>query len=136
MSKKELLFSDQIENAKIEDAKIIIERGFILTVWLSLGYDGSGQGFGGYALGGAPFTDNALNNHKDQPNLAADFITHVMAIADVEDWSKLPGKIIRVRRGEGFGGEIKGIGHPVKNIWYFPSKAMKDLTEDKARGES
>lgn len=132
MSDKELMESDEIINARIEGAEMVFDRGFILSAWLSLDYGGSGQGFGGYALGGDPFTESAVNKHGQQANLAADFIAHVMSVAEVDKWSSLKGKVIRVRRGEGWNGELKGIGHPVKNMWYYPSAAMKELTKNDA----
>ena len=121
--------SGAIENGIIESADIVIERGFVLTCWITLTFDGSGQGFGGYVLGGSPFdyTSNAAK-HQDQPNIAADFIGGVLSVAGVERFSDLRGKVVRVQRDEPFG-KIIAIGHPVKDIWYRPDIRMALLTK-------
>jgi len=119
-----------IENGIIESADIVFSRGFALDCWLHLKFDGTGQGFGGYVLGGNPF-DKAIpaNNHKEQGNLAADFIGGCMAVAGVEKFSDLAGKVIRVER-DGDWGKITAIGHPVKDIWYRPAERMAMLTSN------
>lgn len=118
-----------IENGRITDADIVFSRGFILDCTIGIGFDGSAQGFGGYVLGGNPFDTNAkAAEHHRQRNLAADFIGGVMAIADVERFSDLKGKVIRVERETPFG-PIVAIGHPVKNLWYRPTERMAILCE-------
>lgn len=124
--------SQVIENGRITNADIMFSRGFILDCWLTLEFDGSGQGFGGYVLGGNPFdTSAACARHHDQRNLAADFIGGVMAVADVEKFSELVGKVIRVRRETSFG-PIVAIGHPFKERWYEPSVRMEVLAKGSA----
>jgi hypothetical protein len=109
-------------NAIIESARIGFERGFILDSWLSLDYSGSGQGFGGYVLGG--FSDGGkcpAAEHGHQPNFAAEWIVSVMRAADVENWADLKGKCVRVRRESGFNGRILGIGHITRDDrWFMP----------------
>ena len=111
--------SDEVEekNAVIKCARICIERGFILSAWLDLDYGGSCQGFGGYAL----FLDETATNHKKETT-GAFFIHRVMKIADVEDWSKLSGKTIRVRASHA---GVHAIGHIIKNDWFTPSEDLK-----------
>lgn len=109
-----------IENGVIESADIMFSRGFVLDCWIFLKFDGSGQGFGGYVLGGSPFDETAIcARHAEQTNLAADFIGGVMAVAGVEKFSDLAGKVIRVER-ESPMGTIVAIGHPIKDRWYRP----------------
>jgi hypothetical protein len=116
-----------IENGRITSADIIFSRGFILDCWIYLEFSGSGQGFGGYALGGNPFDETAkVALHKTQANLAADFIGGVMAVADVERFSDLKGKVVRVRRDAPFG-TIEAIGHPFKDRWYCPKERFEML---------
>lgn len=118
-----------IENGRITHADIMFSRGFILDCWLTLEFDGSGQGFGGYVLGGNPFdTTAACARHHEQRNLAADFIGGVMAVADVEKFSHLVGKVIRVRRETSFG-TIEAIGHAFKDRWYEPKVRMEVLAK-------
>ena len=40
----------EIENGKIESTNLGPEDHGILTFWLSLAFDGGGQGFGGYDI--------------------------------------------------------------------------------------
>lgn len=116
-----------VENGRITSADIVFSRGFILDCWVMLEFDGSGQGFGGYVLGGNPFDDSKAAKHGDQANLAADFIGGVMAVADVEKFSQLVGKVIRVERDKPFG-SIIAIGHAFKDRWYRPAERMALLT--------
>lgn len=103
----------EIKNAVIKSARIDCgDRGF-LTVWLDLDYGGSGQGFGGYAL----YLPKSFTHHEMKSH-AGHFIFRVMEIAGVEDWSKLPGKTIRV---SGTRSGIDSIGHIVKEDWFKPS---------------
>lgn len=119
--------SGLIENGRISSADIMFSRGFILDCWVHIEFDGSGQGFGGYVLGGSPFDTSAnCARHEDQRNLAADFIGGVMAVADVEQFSALKGKVIRVERDKPYGA-IVAIGHPFKDRWYRPKERMAFL---------
>ncbi len=117
-------------NARITSADITFERGFALDCALMLDYGGTCQGFGGYIIGGDPFQDTADSKHKDQPNFAAEFIGAVLAVAGVERFSQLVGKIIRVRKDDGRG-LIRAIGHPIKDIWFNPKERF-DALESKA----
>lgn len=124
-------------NAVIESASLTIERGFILTGWVHLDYgDGTHQGFGGYVLGGVG--DAKAAQHQDQPNLCAEWFAGVMSAAGVDDFAALPGKSVRVLRSKGgFGGDVIGIGHIVKDQrWFYPKEAFKRLSEayDSATG--
>jgi hypothetical protein len=116
-----------IENAVIDSADIVFSRGFILDCWLYLSFDGAQQGFGGFGLGGSPFDDTAVcAEHHNQKNLAADFIGGVMAVAGVEKFSAMPGKVIRVEKEDKFG-PISAIGHPIKDRWYRPTERFEML---------
>lgn len=116
-----------IENGRITHADIVFSRGFILDCWIHVECDGGNQGFGGYVIGGNPFDKTAkCAEHQSQPNIAADFIGGVMAIADVEKFSDLVGKIIRIRRDDSLG-PIVEIGHAFKNIWYNPKQRFEEL---------
>jgi hypothetical protein len=125
--------SASIENGRITSADITFSRGFILDCWVHIEFEGSGQGFGGYVLGGNPFDASAAcARHQEQANLAADFIGGVMAVADVEKFSELPGKVIRVRRDEPYG-PIVAIGHPFKDRWYEPKSRFAMLAAREGR---
>ena len=102
-----------IKNAIIESAKLTGADHGMLSGWLTLDYGGSAQGFGGYAL----YLPKSYSHHELK-SVAGHFIWRCMEIADVSEWSKLPGKAIRVRIDDGL---IKGIGHIVKDDWFIPS---------------
>lgn len=113
------------ENAIIESAVITTEDHGLLTAWLSLKYQGSGQGFGGYAL----YLPDDWKHHKGQKNYAGLFIWRVMEIAGVSRWDQLVGKTIRVRRTFS---KVHEIGHIVEDKWFKPSRefeAMKDAKD-------
>jgi len=117
-------------NAIITNARVAIDREFILTVWLELNYgDSSFQQFGGYSLGGLPGT--GIGNHAEQPNIAGEFLIGCMRAADVEEWSDMAGKSIRVRGdGDGFDFKITAIGHIVKDDrWFCPKERNAALLE-------
>ncbi|MHC5536844.1 hypothetical protein ACYOEI_01060 [Singulisphaera rosea] len=108
--------SEEIRNAVIERAVINdAERG-MLTAWLQLNYGGTGQGFGGYAL----YLPKTYSHHKVE-SPAGHFIWRCMEIAGVTSWDAIAGKTIRVKLDKpGFGGSILGIGHIVKDDWFYP----------------
>lgn len=121
-----------IMNARISGAEICIERGFALTGWVYLDMQSGSQGFGGYVLGGRPFdTDAVCAQHNQQKNLAADFIGGVLAVAEVDKWSDLKGKVIRVRKSDTWA-TIDAIGHPIKDIWYDVGQRMNFLASGQA----
>lgn len=111
----------QIRNAVIEKAVITNDEYGLLSAWLFLDYgDGSKQGFGGFAL----YLPKDFKHHGD---CAGHFIWRVMEVAEVNEWSKLPGQTIRVQLDSGFGfnQKILSIGHIVKDIWFNPSEELK-----------
>lgn len=116
------------QNAIIEDASLRLDRGFILTVWLMLDYGGSGQGFGGYYLGGS---DGKAGEHDLQKNICAEFIVKCLRAGDVEKFDELKGKTIRVRRTDEWG-DIIAIGHIVKDDrWFEPKKRLGEMTKER-----
>lgn len=108
------------KNAIIKSATLSTEDHGLLTAWLTLDYGGSGQGFGGHAL----YLPASYTHHDSQSNFAGHFIWRVLEIADVSEWSRLPGKTIRVR-GDHSG--IHSIGHIVKDDWFCPSDDFKSM---------
>jgi len=109
----------EIKNALIGKATISNADHGCLTVWLSLDYGGSGQGFGGYNLGSA-----SLKKYKNVGgNCCGHFINRCLAIAGVSSWDKLEGKTIRVKSGHS---NIEAIGHIIKDDWFCPSEDFKE----------
>lgn len=108
---------NSIKNAVIERAEITSDDHGILSAWIHLSFGGSGQGFGGYAL----YLPKSCSNHKiDSP--AGHFIWRCMEVAGVTKWSDLKGKTIRVK---GTHSRIDGIGHIIKEDWFFPEEDFK-----------
>jgi len=96
----------QSENAKIASVRLCKQRG-MLTLWMDLKYDGSGQGYGGYRLDGWDKTGNVLNDLLDT--------------FKVQNFRDLEGEYCRVKREDGefhLSGKVKAIGHPVKDRWF------------------
>lgn len=106
--------SDGIRNAKVTGTDLGYYDGFgsIKNAWVYLDYGGSGQGFGGYVLGG-PFTDG--------------FVYGVLEALECASWEKLPGQYCRV---EIRGGLARRIGHPLKDQWFDPKATAERLAPD------
>lgn len=111
-----------IKNAQVQSVDVRFDQGFILTCWIHLTYDGTGQGFGGFVLGGKPNTESRAREHAQQPNIAADFIASVMAVCDVDSLNECAGKVIRVKKEDEFGA-VLAIGHAIKDFWYTPAES-------------
>ena len=112
---------DEIEtkNAIIESAEITNDDHGVLSAWLHLKYQGSGQGFGGYAL----YLPKDFKHHRISHGFAGHFIWRCMEIADVTKWSQLKGKTIRVKASWG---KVHAIGHIVNEDWFCPSEDFKE----------
>jgi hypothetical protein len=109
----------EIKNARIESTSLGFDRVF--SCWLHLDYGGSGQGFGGYCLWN-------LNNSASA-TWGAEFIERILNTVGVQYWEELKGKHIRVD-AEKFG-KIHGIGHYLKDDWFYPQKDLAYLQEEK-----
>ena len=101
------------KNAIITGASFDMERG--LSAWIHLDYGGSGQSFGGYCL---------YMKNDTSKNYAGHFIYRVLKIADVNDWSDLKGKSVRVKSDNS---KIISIGHILNDDWFDPTKEFEKL---------
>lgn len=104
-----------IENAKI--ASITLGKGEnthgVLSSWIHVDYAGSGQGFGGYHLGG--------------PCLAL-WVEGILDALRLESWDDLVGTVIRVRKSSTLG-TIEAIGHALEDRWFVPEEVFKEIRE-------
>ena len=95
----------EIKNAQIGSTSLDIER--VLTAWLHLDYEGSGQAFGGYCLGG---------------QWGCEFLKRVLETVGVERWEQLKGKYIRVDAAYD---KVYRIGHILNDKWFDPVEDLK-----------
>ena len=103
---------DEIKNALIEGAELIIDEHGFLTVWLRLNYGDSGQGFGGFIL-----TKNGV--YSKSGDVAGHFIYRVLEIAGVSDWKDVIGKTIRAKASHR---SVSAIGHIINDDWFNPTE--------------
>ncbi|HZZ77140.1 MAG TPA: hypothetical protein VFE62_01395 [Gemmataceae bacterium] len=116
----------EIKNAIIKSASLSIEDHDCLTVWIHLDFGGTGQGFGGHALMLGPSFKHRKDCEKG-PNYTGVYIDTILRIADVSSWDKLPGKTIRVDSDHG---KVYGIGHIIKDNWFYPEQVLSALNEE------
>jgi len=110
----------EIKNAKITSADICFEDHGFLTIYIGLDYGGSGQSFGGYALGG----QKGLKAREQNVNACGMFITRVLEVAGVHRWDQLVGKTVRA---DCDWGKIHRIGHILDDDWFNPVETFEAL---------
>lgn len=114
----------EIKNAVIESTRLGYKDRGMLSAWIYLKYDGGGQGFGGYSLDGV----GTAPKYERTPSLAAGiFIKGVLKALGVDDWEELPGTPIRVDAEHT---RVHGIGHYLKDDWFYPEEEFKILREE------
>lgn len=106
----------ETKNARILSTMLGTEDHGILTCWLHLEYDGSGQGFGGYALD-APNGKRNTDFKRIGCAWGMQLIKAILETVGVEKWEDLPGKYIRVMAEHS---KVHGIGHIIKENWFAP----------------
>ena len=118
-----------IKNAIITGAEVEIEDHGCLTAWLYLDYGGSGQGFGGYILGVSEHSER--KDETKESMYCHIFLRKCLEIAGVSKWSRLQGKTIRVETDGrvDFSGKIIGIGHIIKDDWFYPKVEADKIFE-------
>lgn len=110
-------------NAKITGTILENKDRGILTLWISLEFDGGGQGYGGYALD--------QWDEKKKERIGTDYgcqcIINLLNTFDVINWSKLENIYCRVEREEGWSGKILRIGHVVEDRWFSFEDTLKGM---------
>ena len=96
------------KNAKIVSTMLGFEDHGIMTCYLYLDYDGSGQGFGGYALGG---------------EFGIEFIKKILKTLEVDKWEDLAGTHCRAEAGHD---KVHRIGHILKDQWFDPKDIVPE----------
>jgi hypothetical protein len=112
----------KIENAIIEDTMLGIEDHGIGTCFLYLKMDGTGQGFGGYAL----WSPNQLKNEINKPKVdyCGLWLTKILEITECSKWEDVKGKLIRISHTMD---KIDGIGHIIKDKWFYPEAEINAI---------
>lgn len=103
----------QITNAKAESTSLGFERGSILTAWVYLKMDGSGQGFGGYCLD----TYDKDKGRRVGVAYGSEQIRRILQTLGVDSWEKIPGTPCRIDHDRG---KVYRIGHFIEDKWYDP----------------
>ncbi len=116
---------NEIKNAVIESTFLGKEGHGILSSMLTLDYGGSCQGFGGYGFD-KPIKDDQDNFlRREGTAYGCEFINRILETLDVESWEKLKGTHLRVvTKGDFFNSKIQGIGHIIKDKWFYPEKDL------------
>ena len=112
----------EIKNARITSARLIIENGSFLCVWLGLDYGDGCQSFGGWVL------HNCATKTREPVNFAGIYIYEILKIAEEDSWDRLVGKTIRAKCRHD---KVYEIGHILKNEWFNPEEKFKGLRGEK-----
>ena len=105
-------------NAIIKSATLSTADHGCLSSYVHVEMACGGQGFGGYVL----YLPEDWKNHNRR-GFAGHWVARIMEVAGVEEWSKIIGRPVRVRR-EDSNSRIKAIGHIIKDIWFIPEEEM------------
>jgi len=98
----------EIGNALVQSVSLSNADHGCLSSFVHLEMEGTGQGFGGYALA-----------NESSPGMAGIWIWRVMEICGVTEWKHCTGKIVRFARNKKTG-YIDAIGHAIKDDWFCP----------------
>ena len=108
-----------IVNARIEDARMTLDRDIFLCAWLDMRFgedESSAQGFGGNIL----FNTHQKDRHQNDNAFAARFISGVMEAIGVYSWAELRGRYCRIERKDDWNSPILAVGHITKDKWFRP----------------
>ena len=112
-----------VENGKIESTMLGVEDHGILTFFLTLKFEGSGQGFGGYAMD----SYDKAKKRRIGSAFGTDCILQILDTVGVGKWEDLKGKYVRVKRdGDSWADKILAIGHIVEDKWFNIEELAKE----------
>lgn len=106
-----------IENGVVESTRLGFDRGVFLCGWLTLKFNGSGQGFGGFVLG-------KKNSDERAGPYAEIWLLRILEVLEVEKWEDLEGTPLRVDHDWG---KVYGIGHYLKDKWFYPKEEFEEI---------
>ncbi len=119
-----------IKNALIESTMLGWEDHGILSCMVYMAFDGSGQGFGGYALD-EPISKDGKFLYRRGTDYGMQFIEGILKAVGADSWEKLKGMHCRVQTDSdhSFGGRIVKIGHILKDQWFDPDELLKRMKQ-------
>jgi len=107
-------------NALIESTMLGVEDHGILSCFLHLKYDGSGQGFGGYSL------DTYNGKEREGTAWGMEFVRRILEVLEADKWEDLPGMYLRAKHTWS---KVSEIGHITKDKWFNPERDLAYLTK-------
>ena len=82
--------------------------------------DGSFQGFGGYCLA-------KPDSEEITPDYTGTYILKMLKVTDCKDIESMVGKAVRISLDND---RIIGIGHIIKNIWFYPQQEFERIKKE------
>lgn len=110
-----------IRNATIFSAELEIQHESFLCVDLGLDYGYGSQHFGGFVLG------KMNDTMKSGPEYMVHFVRRCLQITESNAISEMKGESIRVDADRA---HVYGIGHLLKDDWFYPKKDFEEWIED------
>ena len=105
----------EVCNELIRSTTLGVEDHGIFSSYVSVDFEGSSQGFGGYVLDGVPIPTGSGR----QPNvMLAQWVQRICELYG-KDWEKLPGTPVRILKTDEFNSKILAIGNFIKDRWVF-----------------
>lgn len=114
-------FLGQCENAIISSTVLGTKDSPVFSALLYLDYGSGCQSFGGYSL---DTPSNPKTFCRVGTAWGMEFIARVLKTLDVTSWEKLKGCHIRADHSDRF---VFGIGHIIKDQWFYPETDLEFL---------
>ena len=111
--------SEEIENAIVRKTHLGYESHGLMTAYVELAGDHWSRVFGGFGGFALKDKEGTMRGHA----YGMDFVMGVMRAVGVDCWEDVPGKHVRVKRGDG--GRIVALGNIVKPEWFDPEDLRK-----------
>ena len=115
----------KIVNAKIIDTMLGFEDHNIFTFMLTFEMDGTGQGYGGYALD----KWDEIRHKRIGSKLGTEAVMRILKTVGVDKWERLKGQYVRLQYGDQGSGKIVAVGHIIKDQWFCMPDVLRDMGE-------
>ena len=124
--KSQVIFVEEIRNAKITSTQITMADHGILTFWLNLDGAGWGVGYGGYCIGKGCLGAKEFSAERGE---GLEAMMRIMDAVGVDTWEDLTGKLIRVKT-VGWGQPVKVIGNILEDKWFDIDEFFKSRQKE------